>query len=341
MKFRLSYFVIILCLCCQSNDTQKANETLASKVDSIGTNSDFNGVVLVTKDSSIVYQKAIGYSDIENKTKLDLDDQFVIGSISKQITAVLVLREYEKGSIKLEEKLDTYLPDLNQDWAKQITVHQLLTHTHGIVDLNEPLAFESGSQFQYSQLGFMLLSKILENIKGDSFNEISTALFKEIGLKNTFHPDNKQYRKLVKGYEESQAGELEYVINSLENYASAGSFISNASDLNIWNQLLHSGKLVKKETLELMSKRYTTRIHPVFDEIEYGYGLLFKEGEENIEIGSFGYAPGFVSACYYYPQSGINLIVLENTARNLSDFKLTFKTQTDLMDLMKKEDEGL
>lgn len=124
-----------------------------------------------------------------------------------------------------------------------------------------------------------MLSKILESVKEDSFNEISINLFNERCLNNTFYPDNNKYKNLVKGYEESEIRELEYVTNSLENFAAAGSFISNAADLNIWNHLLYSGKLVKKRTLDLMSTGYATRIHPVFNEIEYGYGLLFKEGE--------------------------------------------------------------
>ncbi|MCE7054330.1 beta-lactamase family protein [Algoriphagus sp. AGSA1] len=81
-------------------------------------------------------------------------DQFVIGSISKQITSVLVLREYEKGNLSLNDKIATYLPSIDQSWSKSVTIHHLLTHTHGVVDVNQPLGFEPGAQFQYSQLGF-------------------------------------------------------------------------------------------------------------------------------------------------------------------------------------------
>lgn len=130
---------------------------------------------------------------------------------------------------------------------------------------------------------------------------------------------------------------MEYVTNSLSNYAAAGSFISNAEDLNRWNILLYSGKLVKTQTMKLMETRYATRNHPIFDHIEYGYGLLFKERENKIEIGALGYAPGFVSACYHYPQTGINLIVLENTARDLDHFKETFKVHIALMKLVKEQ----
>ena len=86
-----------------------------------------------------------------------------------------------------------------------------------------------------------------------------------------------------------------------------------------------------------MSTRYATRMHPVFGTIEYGYGLLFKNGEQNEQIGALGYVPGFVSACYHYPRANLNLVMLENTANNLNDFKLTFKAHTEIMDLIKKQ----
>lgn len=317
--------------------TGKENfDDLKSQIDSVVVNSNFNGVVLLTKRNSVIYGKAKGYSDLKTKTSMKLDDQFVIGSISKQMTAVLVLREYERGKIGLRDKINQYLSEINQPWSKEVSIHQLLTHTHGITDLDKPLEFKQGTQFHYSQLGYELLARILEMVTGKTFEEQSTELFDRYGLTNTFHPDDKEYEQLVKGYEENENGLLDFTPKSLDNYVAAGGFISNAHDLNKWNQLLHGGELVKMETLQLMETKYATRIHPVFDTIEYGYGLLFKDGEQHIQIGALGYVPGFVSACYFYPQTGMNLIVLENTAHDLDDFKKTFAVHTEIMELIKK-----
>ena len=229
------------------------------------------------------------------------------------------------------------MPEIHQPWAKEVTIHHLLTHTHGIVALDKPLEFKPGSQFQYSQLGYELLAQILEKVTGKSFEQLSTALFDNYGLKSTFHPNNKNYKHLVKGYEENENGILVFAPNSIENYAAAGSFISNVTDLKKWNEALYSGQLLTKETLTLMKTKYATRIHPVFETVAYVYGLLFKDGEQNIQIGALGYAPGFFSACYYYPQENVNLIILENTANHLTDFKKTFKIHTEIMKLVKKQ----
>ncbi|UGU17966.1 beta-lactamase family protein [Sinomicrobium kalidii] len=340
MKLNILGLAILLltisCKIVKTPESQNINP-ISSKIDSIAEVNNFNGVILLAKDSVLQYEKAFGYSDLENKIELNITDQFYIGSISKQITAVLVLREYENGTLNLTDKLNKYLPEINQPWADEVTIHHLLTHTHGIVAINKPLEFEPGTQFQYSQIGFGLLAQILEKIKEKSFEEITTEFFTAYNLINTYHPGTKNYSDLVKGYEENEAGKLLIAEGNPVKYIAAGGFISNVEDLLKWNKLLHSGRLVKTSTLDLMRTPYATRVHPIFDKIEYGYGLLFKDGEQNVQIGAFGYVPGFPTANYFYPQSGINLIILENIGVNLNDFKVTFKTHTDLMDLIKNE----
>lgn len=339
MKFHIGVLILLFISACQieNNEEKETYNDLILGMKKLTEEIDFNGVILLTKDSSVIFSKAIGYADLENKLTLDLNHQFVIGSISKQITAVLVLKAYEKEQLKLSDKIQKYLKDINQPWAKEVSIHHLLTHTHGIKAINEPLEFEQGSEFKYSQLGYELLAQILKKVTNKSFQALSMELFQANGLNDTFHPKSEGYNKLVKGYEAMENGDLEYTIHSLYNYPAAGSFISTVSDLAKWNQLLHSEKLIQRATLERMKKRYATRNHPIFETVEYGYGLLFKAGEKEIQIGALGYAPGFVSAAYYYPKAKMNLIVLENTAEDLDDFKETFKVHLKMMNLVKSQ----
>lgn len=323
---------------CQYSETKEISDYsyFKSTVDSIAIANQFNGIIQIKKGENHLYSNTFGYSDIEQKTPIQANDQFVIGSISKQITAVLVLREYENGTLKLDDKIGKYLTNINQSWKDNITIHHLLTHTHGIIAIDKPLDFEEGTAFQYSQLGYELLAQILEKITNQSFENLSSILFETFGLNQTFHPKNEQYKNLVKGYIEEN-NKLVYTNNSLQNYPAAGSFISNADDLIKWNQLLHSEKLLNAKTVAKMKNRYATRVHPIFESVEYGYGLLFKKGENDIQIGALGYAPGFVSASYFYPKTNWNLVILENTATNLNDFRKTFKVHTELMELVKNE----
>ena len=330
-------FLVILSCSTEREGQREVADTYRLAIDSImSTQPDYNGGVLVTRDSTVLYSKMIGYADLAEEVDLQPNDLFVIGSISKQITAVLVLREWEKGRFQLTDTIGKYIENIPSDWTDVVTIHHLLIHTHGIVELDEPLAFEPGSQFQYSQLGYDLLAQILEKVTGKSFRDLAEELFAEFELPHTHHPETPYRDSIVKGYGEAN-NDLREVESgrSLRNYAAAGSFISDLHDVNRWNYLLHTGKLVQDSSLSLMRTAYATRNHPIFEEVDYGYGLLFLEGESDIQIGALGYAPGFVSASYYYPQTGISLVVLSNVARRLEDFPQTFNVHVELMEYVK------
>lgn len=335
MKCMGLILILLFTISCGVNKTQiDMNDSIKKRIDSILEVERFNGVVKLVNKGNVIYENKLGYSNFETKSELNINDQFVIGSISKQITAVLVLQFYENNKLGLTDTISQYLEGINQDWKNKITIHQLLTHTHGIVSLSDGLSFNPGSQFEYSQLGYHLLAKILESISGQSFQELTSDLFLNYNLDYTCHPESP-HLNLVTGYEKID-NQLTRVLNSTENYAAAGSIISNANDLVRWNELLYGGELLKKETLTLMETRYATRVHPVFGDTEYGYGLLFEKGQNAIQIGALGYAPGFVSCCYYFPQSHYNLVVLENVAQDIPDFKKCFRTQVKLLELLKK-----
>lgn len=342
-SFLAFIFLIFLFSNCENPKKAQSQDDIFSTIDSlIESNSvkPFNGIVLIEKNGKEIYSKTKGFSDRDKKTLLTLNNQFVIGSISKQITTVMILEEYEKGNLKLNEPIHTYLPNLKQSWADSVTVHHLLTHTHGIQELNQPLVFPLGSQFDYSQLGFELLANILESINKQSFETISNDFFQRIGLKNTVYPSLEKQKKITKGYTEQEDGSIIEETNTFQNYVAAGGFISTASDLVKWNTLLHTGKILKENTFKLMTRRYETRQHPIFDEIEYGYGLTFKKDEQTIQIGALGFAAGFVSSNFYFPQSKTSVIILENTAYQLPDFRKTFYHHTKLLEIVKNSENN-
>ena len=261
---------------CKENRT--AISRLTVSVDSLlgeNTQKPFNGIVLIAQGSEPAFYKKYGFSDLENKTPFGDEDQFVVGSVSKQFTAVIVLQEYEKGNIDLFAPIRNYLPQLLMSWADTITVHHLLAHTHGITALDAPTKFSVGTAYDYSQIGYDLLAQIAEKASGQSFVDLSDALFEKCNMHNTFHPNREESINLVKGYEQNQDGELEYTDQSLKQYPAAGAFISSAPDLLLWNENLFGGKLLKSETFGLMTekKNKAIRNHPIFGHTEYGYGI--------------------------------------------------------------------
>lgn len=342
MRLVVIIFCMIALYACESTiktptpePNREPNRTEAMQIDSILSKHNFNGVVMLTMDGNVLYHKAFGYSDLEARVPMQLNDQFIIGSVSKQITAVMVLLAYENQLLKLDATIDTYLKNLPQSWSKEVTVHQLLTHTHGIVELNQPLEFEPGTQFSYSQIGYELLGQILEKVHGKNFETISTEFFKRLELNNTFHPDHNRYEHVVKGYKSEGNGKLESTASMEKPFVAAGGFISSGPDLTRWNSLLYGGKILKAETLELMKTSHAKRDHPFFSEVEVGYGILYKKGEQDLQIGATGYASGYASACFFHKNSGLNLIILENTAYHVEDLAKTFSAHLELMEWVK------
>lgn len=312
---------------------------LQSELSEITTSGDFWGTVLVTQGSRRIFCAARGYSDA-GQTPLQLDDRFVIGSLSKQVTAALVLREYENRRLRLQDPIRKFLPEISQPWAGTVTIHHLLVHTHGIYDVKKPTRFEVGARFEYSQLGYHLLAKILEQVQKRTFAEICAELFASLRLRATFHPDRVGRAQIVQGFEATEGAEYRSSSDHLKNYAAAGSLISSASDLTKWSELLQAGKIVDDATLQLMIKRYATREHPIFREVEYGYGLLFKRDEQELQVGALGYAPGFASASYYYPKQNMNLVVLSNRVNLSKGFENAFRVHLAAMEAVKRASLG-
>ncbi|NDV58785.1 serine hydrolase [Bacteroides sp. 519] len=340
MKMKLALFLTFL-FGCNCVFGQLSDDDCLSKIDSlilINKSKPFSGIVLIGLQEKELYQKTIGFSDIEKMKPIEKNDQFVIGSISKQFTTVLVLREYDKGRLKLHEPIRGYLPELTQSWADTVTVHHLLTHKHGITELDKPTLFKVGSQYAYSQIGYDILASITERTSGKTFAVQSAELFKLCGMQNTFHPDTKGYTHLVKGYTEEDNGSLKFDNTSFQNCAAAGSFISTAEDLLIWNNCFYTTKLLKEETMKLltMKQKGAIRQHPIFGETHYGYGITVDTKDELLQWGQTGFAPGFISMNFYFPETQTSVIVLENVAYDTDDLKKTFHIHTGILDVVRE-----
>jgi len=336
MKHNIRFYSLLLALIitgCKSNDKNNIDsksdkeqiDDYSAKIDSlIQTTSPrkFNGVVLITQDGKTMYSKAYGYSNIENKKPITLKDNFRIQSNSKQITAVLTLREVEKGKIDLDNPIRVYLPDLKQSWADTVTVHHLLNMSSGVVDIEEPLAFELGTDFHYSNPAYGLLGKIIETSTGKHYTEVANTLFRELGMDNTHcYEMGKTNAGLTNGYWISN-GELEVVkfdsLNFTEeswaNFIPAGGIISNPHDLNVWDTKLHNGGILKPETYNIMVNSEVVDLDYTFSDkaSNYGYGVNINEGEPSKYIGHAGRGIGFVNLKFYVPDKKLDVIILEN-----------------------------
>lgn len=251
-------------------------------------------------------------------------------SNTKQITAVLILKEVEKGKINLKDPIHKYLPFLTQTWADSVTVHQLLNHTHGIVDIEKPLIFKPGSDFKYGDLSNSLLGKIIENTTKKTYTEVAEELFKNLKMKNTFCYSKSNKRNLVSGHMNKE-NNFTVVNNSFidDDNLPADGVITTAKDLTIWNESLHNGKILTPKSYALMTTESVKSQHDVFGKEKMGYGYNIRIIEENgiKYLGHTGLGDGFASLIIYIPKSDVSLIVLENQMAENSDLYYYFESK--------------
>lgn len=280
------------------------NNNVVAKIDELMQysyeNGMFNGVVLVSQDGKAIYKNALGYADKDNNRKLNKASVFYLASVSKQFTtmAIMILKEQKK--LSYNDKLSQYFPEF-PEYANNVTINQLMTHTSGIPDhyrlgaykkgltnkdviellvKQKQLDFQPGEEFSYSNGGYVLLSLIVEKVSGMPFHKfMETNIFKPLGMNNTLVYDESTptINNRAVGY--NQAGELDdYEILT----TGAGGMYSTVDDLHLWDQALYTEKLVSKSTLE---EAFTPAMlnNGASTNYGFGWGISEKDGKKIVE----------------------------------------------------------
>src|SRR5688500_1740177 len=94
-------------------------------IDSIAAKNNFNGTILISKNSTISYKKSFGFANFQFKVPNTVDTRYKVASITKAFTSVLILQLYEQGKIDLNKTISTYLPDYKGEAANKVKVVQL------------------------------------------------------------------------------------------------------------------------------------------------------------------------------------------------------------------------
>ncbi|WP_432713012.1 serine hydrolase domain-containing protein [Pedobacter sp.] len=328
--FTLSFLLFFLCSLGSS-----AQKGLEKSIDSLLQSTSprpFNGVILIAKNGQPTYQKSHGYSNLATKKQLNINDQFLIASISKQFTAALVLQEQELGHLKTEQNIRHYLPEFKQQWADSVSVQQLLNHTSGITSWDKSLVFKPGARFSYSNINYAILGKIIEKTSGKSYAALTAALFKRCKMPSSTVPplQNGKDRsiRLVKGHAENadEKFEEENILNLLDSPPMgipATGMISTAADLTQWMHILYNGQLLTVSSYQEMIRNTVTRPHR-WGEVKYGDGIQVDQLDKIDELSMSGYVPGFISTMIYYPQTKVSIVVLENISPAPNDMNRVF-----------------
>jgi CubicO group peptidase (beta-lactamase class C family) len=303
----------------------------------------FNGSALVAENGKVIYKGGFGLANMEWNIPNTPDTKFRLGSITKQFTATLTMQLVEQGKIKLDAKISDYLPDYRKDIGQKVTIHQLLTHTSGIpsytgqpgfvdnvsrnpykVDefvkkyASGDLEFEPGSKYAYNNSGYFLLGAIIEHVTGKPYEQVlKEKIFDPAGMKNTGYDHHDTIiPKRATGYGRTADGYTNAAYLDMSIPYAAGSMYSTVEDLYLWDQALHTDKLLSAQSKALMYK-------PFLEEYAYGWvvqNASFKQNGNDVQIIRHGGGiNGFTTTIVRFPQEKNLIVMLDNTGTSYLD----------------------
>ena len=325
-NLRLSFFLII-CL----NYTVQGQNLNTAKLDSffnaLSAHNKNMGSVAISSNGVVVYQKAIGYSQVNGdiKTPATIKTKYRIGSISKMFTAVMVFQLIEEGKLSLTAPLATWFPQLPN--AGKITISEMLDHRSGlhnftndslyasymtkfqtvadmlsIIEKQKP-DFEPDTKAEYSNTNFLLLGYIIEKITGKPYPEaLKERVTSKIGLTDTYYgtkanPANNEAYSYTYQDVWKQQPETDMSIPG-----GAGSIVSTPTDLDKFIEALFAGKLISLASLDQMKT------------IRDGYGMAMFQIPfyEDRAFGHSGGIDGFSSMLGYFPEDKLAVSYISN-----------------------------
>jgi CubicO group peptidase (beta-lactamase class C family) len=314
-------------------------KALADYLDGLAKDDKFSGVALIAKDGKPIFEKAYGFANKAKSVANNTETKFNLGSMNKMFTAVAIAQLAQAGRLSFDDRVGKYLPDYpNKDVASKVTIHHLLTHTSGLgsywnakfdqkkatiksvsdylsLFADEPLAFEPGNRFQYSNSGFIVLGAIIEKVSGQNYYDyVREHIYKPAGMKNTnAYEMTADTPNLAMGYTtegpdgEAQGARHENTASRPNKGGPAGGGYSTVEDLLRFHIALRDGKLLNQKYTDLVT---TGKVSMGRAKYAYGFGDEIVNGKRI--FGHNGGAPGIGSDLSIYPELGYTSVVMTN-----------------------------
>ncbi|KAF7787861.1 hypothetical protein PRUB_a2372 [Pseudoalteromonas rubra] len=334
MTIRLLQSGLVLCALSsgvQANTSIDFDATLACY-----TEADQPGIaVRIEQGKKLIYSGAAGVADIKRALPLNTKQRFQIGSITKQFTAAAILQLAERNQLSLQDTLGKYIPSLSEDYAR-LTIERVLSHTSGLPNYNEgpeigakmahfrtldnilkeivqsPVLYPSGEGHTYSNTGYLLLGKIIEQVSGLSYKAyLQQRIFTPLGMTGSQVLTKGTGDAEVKGYSSvGREGTLVAPFHVDRSWIySAGGIETTLADMSRWHHGLKAGKVVTPSSYRSMT---TSAMLNDGTLATYGYGLYLRPLAGQPSYFHEGGVPGFLAMSVYFPEADVYAISLSN-----------------------------
>lgn len=288
--------------------------------------------VAIVRGGEIVFARAYGKQSETNAAPVT-DAPYQIASISKQFTAAAILLLEDAGKLSLDDKVSKYVPGITG--GDTISIRQLLSHTSGLQDYwpqdfsfkdmaapvapagivdkwaRKPLDFAPGTQWQYSNTGYVVAGLIVEKVSGQPLLAyLDSRIFKPLGIK-AMDQDLAIGPKYPQGYGRAALGPVRPVVPAAHGWLfAAGELSMSARDLAKWD-------VARINRSVLPADDWAVQETPVklIDGSTNGYGLGVSAGTANGRrfIEHSGEAVGFLSENIVYPDDKAAIVVFTNS----------------------------
>ncbi|MEO6406328.1 MAG: serine hydrolase [Ferruginibacter sp.] len=298
----------------------------------------FDGAVLVAKHGKVIYKAAFGLANREWNIPNTTDTKFMIGSVSKPFTAMLMLIQVQKGLVSLDKTIADYLPEFENKPAAKVTIRQLLSHTSGIpnydiikdffprisrqhftreeyvkIFIDSALAFAPGTKYSYSSWGYYTLGYIMEKVTGKSYAQLMKEdIFDKTGMNSSGSYAHMQIvPKRATGYDYSFGGYTSLDFRDQSNTMGTGDLYSTVDDIFKFHMAISNNSLLNKQlSIEMLS--------PGMRPAQYGYGWFnkyFKYAPDSVASNfHLGMTEGFLSFVVRIPSTNSLVVILCNSS---------------------------
>jgi CubicO group peptidase (beta-lactamase class C family) len=317
-----------------SIEQKETLDWLNSYIQSLNSQYDLYGSILIAKGNNILLEKYFGFADQEKTIPINSNLLFGMASGGKMFTALCIAKLVEDKKLNFNDRITKYIEGFSdKSKADKITIHHLLSHTSGVeqywwgqksedfnnaVTINDHLKMvlvaglktEAGKEYEYNNSNYILLGAIIEKVTGkDYFTCVKENVLDKTGMNNSGY-STKETKNIVSPLIRSEVKNKWLEVKKGKGAgSSAGGSFSNLNDMLKFSNALKNNLIVSKETLKNMISVKNNNM--VLTE-DYGYGFIIQKFDNELSYGHGGTAKGVNFEFRYFPNSDITLVIFSN-----------------------------